>query len=114
MLALLPLHAIMGLDVVTAAIAIFSLLFVYIPQPPKAAPATDVSPGKPSLWADLREGGRYLWNWPGMVGVCVLAMMLNFLLSPTFALLPILVAKDLGGDALQLGWLNSAWGSAWS
>jgi len=114
LLALLPLHAIMGLDVVTAAIAIFSLLFVYIPQPPKAAPATDVSPGKPSLWADLREGGRYLWNWPGRVGVCVLAMMLNFLLSPTFALLPILVAKDLGGDALQLGWLNSAWGSAWS
>jgi DHA3 family macrolide efflux protein-like MFS transporter len=110
LLSLLPLHAIMGLDVATAAIAITLLLFAHIPQPPQTVPAGDALPGKPSLWADLREGVRYLWSWPGMVGVCALAMLLNFLLSPTFALLPMLVVKDLGGEAMQLGWLNSAWG----
>lgn len=110
LLAVLPMPAIMSIDVITAVMAIGPLLFVFVPQPQKAVPAAGGLGAQSSLWTDMRAGARHLWSWPGMVGVCILAMMLNFLLSPAFALLPLLVAKDLGGDALQLGWINSACG----
>jgi DHA3 family macrolide efflux protein-like MFS transporter len=109
LLKVLPLHTIMGIDVVTAAFAIVPLFFVHIPQPERTAEATKEE-GKPSLWADVREGLRYAWGWPGLLAMCILAMLLNFLINPAMSLMPILVTKHFGGDALQLGWMNSAWG----
>jgi DHA3 family macrolide efflux protein-like MFS transporter len=109
LLKVLPLHAIMGIDVVTAVFAIVPLFFVHIPQPQRTAEAVKGA-GKPSLWADVREGLRYAWGWPGLLAICILAMLLNFLINPAMSLMPILVTKHFGGDALQLGWMNSAWG----
>ena len=37
-------------------------------------------------------------------------MLISFLIVPTFILMPILVTQCFGGSAMQLGWLNSAWG----
>jgi len=110
LLAILPLHAIMAIDVVTAAFAIAPLFFVHIPQPQRAVTATRAAESKPTLWTDMREGLRYVWSWPGLLAICILAMMLNFLIHPAFSLMPILVTNHFGGEALQLGWMNSAWG----
>jgi DHA3 family macrolide efflux protein-like MFS transporter len=106
LLGLLQLHGIMAIDVVTAALAISPLFFVYIPQPERrttAAPA-----GVLSLWRDVREGLRYIWSWPGMPALLIMATVINFLFYPAFSLVPILVTKHFGGEALQLGWMNSA------
>jgi DHA3 family macrolide efflux protein-like MFS transporter len=108
LLKVLPLHAIMGVDVVTAAFAIGPLFFIRIPQPQRTTTAT--AGKETSLWADMREGFRYVWSWPGLLAVCILAMALNFLINPAMSLMPILVTKHFGGEALQLGWMNSAWG----
>jgi len=106
LLSLLPLHVIMAIDVVTAAFGILPLLFVRIPQPERTVTAG----GRPSLWGEVREGLRYMWNWPGLLAMLILATVINFLLNPAFSLLPILITKHFGGQALQLGWMNSAWG----
>ena len=45
-----------------------------------------------------------------MFMVLVLATVINFLINPAMSLLPILVTKHFGGEALQLGWINSMWG----
>jgi DHA3 family macrolide efflux protein-like MFS transporter len=37
-------------------------------------------------------------------------MALNFLVTPAMSLMPILVTDHFSGQALQLGWMNSAWG----
>jgi DHA3 family macrolide efflux protein-like MFS transporter len=37
-------------------------------------------------------------------------MMLNFFVNPAMSLMPILVTRHFGGEALRLGWMNSAWG----
>jgi DHA3 family macrolide efflux protein-like MFS transporter len=106
LLGLLPLHGIMAIDVVTAALAISPLFFVYIPQPERrttAAPA-----GVLSLWRDVHEGLRYIWNWPGIPALLIMATVINFLFYPAFSLMPILVTRHFGGEALQLGWMNSA------
>jgi MFS family permease len=39
-----------------------------------------------------------------------MAVVLNFVGTPSFSLLPILVTKRFGGEALQPGSMNSAWG----
>ena len=110
LLEILPLHDIMAIDVVTAAFAIAPLFFVRIPQPLQAVATTGTAETRPSLWADMREGLHYVWSWPGLLAMCILAMLLNFLVTPAFSLMPILVTKHFGGQALQLGWMNSAWG----
>jgi DHA3 family macrolide efflux protein-like MFS transporter len=110
LLNLLPLHAIMAIDVVTAAFAIAPLLFVHIPQPRRTVAATDIRDGQATLWTDMREGLRYVWGWPGLLAVAGLAMVLNFLITPAMSLAPILVTSHFNGEVLQLGWMNSAWG----
>ncbi|MHB0858784.1 MAG: MFS transporter [Anaerolineae bacterium] len=112
LLSLLPLHAIMAIDVVTAASAVLSLLLVHIPQPERALPVrgADGRFERPSLLADVRAGMRYVLRLRGMVAVLLLAAVLNLLINPAFALLPLLVTNHFAGGALELGWLNSAWG----
>ena len=108
LLSILPLHAIMAIDVLTAAFAIAPLFFVHIPQPEKTA--LQEAQVKPTLKADMRAGLRYVVGWPGLLGVCLLATLLNFSITPAMSLMPLLVTDHFGGEALQLGWLNSAWG----
>lgn len=111
LMTLLPLYGVMAIDVVTALVAILPLAFVQIPQPQRAAEeiATGESPVR-VLWADVKGGFRYIWNWKGLLGLCLLAMLLNFFVSPAMRLMPILVTTHFQGEAMQLGWLNSSWG----
>jgi DHA3 family macrolide efflux protein-like MFS transporter len=108
LLSLLPMHAIMGIDLGTAAVAIVSLLLVAIPQPERTAAAG--ADQKVSVWDDFRAGLRYVWGWPGLMAILVLAMIINFVVNPAFSLMPLLVTEHFGGGALQLGWLQSGWG----
>jgi DHA3 family macrolide efflux protein-like MFS transporter len=108
-LSLLPLHSVIAIDIVTAAMAIVPLLFVAIPQPRRAA--AQGPGGRPAtVWQDFVAGLRYAWGWPGLVAVLAIAMIINFVVNPGFALMPLLVTQHFGGGALELGWLESAWG----
>jgi DHA3 family macrolide efflux protein-like MFS transporter len=104
----MPLHAIMIIDVITAAFAIGPLFVVHIPQPER--PAEPEGGRRPSLWRDVADGFLYIWHWKGMLLVLVLATLINMMIHPGMSLLPILVVRKFDGGALQLGWLNSAWG----
>ncbi|MFZ5916296.1 MAG: MFS transporter [Chloroflexota bacterium] len=109
LLSLLPLQGIMGLDVITALMAIVPLFFVTIPRPQKTT-ADDQAAARPSLWREMQAGLRYVWAWPGLMAILFMAMVINFVVNPAFSLMPLLVTEHLGGGALQLGWLESAWG----
>lgn len=112
LLAWLPLYTIMGIDVITAAFAVIPLFFVAIPQPrrsPAELPGEKSSPVA-RLFRDVAGGFAYVWRWQGLFIVLMMATVLNMMAAPAFSLLPILVTKHFAGDALQLGWLNSAWG----
>ncbi|MBN1287038.1 MAG: MFS transporter [Anaerolineae bacterium] len=97
---------IMLVDVITAAVAIVPLLFVQIPQPRRA----DMENGeKPSVWADLRAGFRYAWNWPGLMAILIMSMVINAVLTPAFSLIPLLVKQHFLGGAPQLAVTEGAW-----
>ncbi len=106
LLSFMPMHGIMGIDLATAVVAIVPLLFVRIPQPDRLDGASELT-----LWGEMRAGWRYVWAWPGLVAVIALAMIINFVINPAFALMPLLVTEHFGGDALQLGWLEASWGT---
>jgi DHA3 family macrolide efflux protein-like MFS transporter len=90
-----PIHGIMGLDVVTALLAIGPLLAVSIPQPGRADGAA--APTLAALRADFAGGLRFIAGWPGLVLTLGLALTINLLANPAFALVPILVTQHLGG-----------------
>jgi DHA3 family macrolide efflux protein-like MFS transporter len=110
LMAVLPLHAIMAIDVTTAAFAIAPLLFVPVPQPERRQAANGEREARPSIWEDVKAGFLYIWHWRGLSIILLLATLLNFLVNPGFSLVPILVVKHFGGGVTQLAWMNSAWG----
>lgn len=108
LLVWLPMQAILALDIVTAAIAVGTLFFIRIPQPPKVEQAEGVA--KPNVWQDMRAGFRYVAGWPGLLIVLFMATLINFLLNPASALSPLLIIKHFGGGAQELGWFDAAFG----
>ena len=104
---LFPMGPIMMIDVVTAFLAILPLFFVHIPQPKNVA-QTQISVGQ--VWRDVREGFAYVWAWPGLVIILLMATMINFLLNPTGTLMPLLVTRHFCGGAWHLSALESAFG----
>jgi DHA3 family macrolide efflux protein-like MFS transporter len=109
LLAVLPMQAILAIDVFTAILAVFPLFFIPIPQPERL----DLQPGmqgKSTFWQDFRAGFKYVLGWPGLMFIGIMATVINFLLTPAFSLLPILVTKHFNGQAIQLASLESFMG----
>ncbi|MFZ5922415.1 MAG: MFS transporter [Chloroflexota bacterium] len=110
LISFLPTQGVLAIDIGTAAIAVLPLLFIPIPQPSKQVAKENGSAPKTSYWQDLGAGFTYVVNWPGLLGLVLLAMLLNFLLSPSSSLLPLLVMQEFGGGAPELGWVESLFG----
>lgn len=108
LIAVLPISAVLLIDIGTALLAVTVLLFIAIPQPVR----TPIQVGEPTpgMLADLRAGMRYVWVWPGLMMIVAMATLINLVLTPSGALQPILVTGHFGGGALQIAWLESAWG----
>ena len=110
LLGVLPLQGILLIDITTALFAIVPLFFIRVPQPERIERSQLQGKGKPTIWQDFKEGFRYLIHWPGLLIIGLMAVVINFLLTPAFSLLPLLVKDYFGGGAPELGWVNSAFG----
>ena len=98
------------IDVGTAMLAVLPLFFVPIPQPARHALQARGEIEQTSYLHDLREGFTYVVQWKGLLGVIILAMILNFLLVPASSFLPLVVTKVFNGGAAELGWVESVFG----
>jgi DHA3 family macrolide efflux protein-like MFS transporter len=108
-LLILPTQGILLIDVGTALLAILPLLFISIPQPARHEELKQQET-KPSLMQDVREALAYIRSIPGLTAIILMALFLNFLLVPSGSLLPLLVTKFFGKGAIELGFLESAFG----
>jgi len=95
---------------VTALPAIVPLLFIAIPQPARTI-TPEAAGRKPSLWADMREGLRFMLSWKALMMLAVVGVMINMLGRAAASLAPILIMQHFKGGALQLGWWQSAAGA---
>jgi DHA3 family macrolide efflux protein-like MFS transporter len=108
LIGILPTQGVLFIDVITALLAIVPLLFIAIPQPFREQ--TPSGEHKSSYWQDVREGFTYIMAWPGLMAILFMAVLINFLLTPTGSLMPLLVTKHFGLGALELGLTDSLWG----
>jgi MFS transporter, DHA3 family, macrolide efflux protein len=108
LMALLPLAGVMLLDVGTAMLAVVPLLFITIPQPRRAEMVAGEA--RPSVWADIKGGVRYIAAWPGLMVLIGVAMIIKVALTPAFSLTPLLVSAHFRGSAAQLGLFEAAVG----
>jgi MFS transporter, DHA3 family, macrolide efflux protein len=111
LISILPTQGVLAIDIGTAALAVLPLLFISIPQPPSQVARANGTAEQVSYWHDLIEGFRYVIRWPGLFWLILLAMLLNFLLSPSSSLLPLLVRQEFHGGAPELGWVESVFGA---
>lgn len=105
LVALLPIQAILAIDVVTALLAVLPLLFLDVPQP-----LGSVTHGR-GWWAAIRETGdgfRYLWSWRSLLIVCVTFSLVPFFNRPVNALQPLLVREYFGGGPMEWGGVGLA------
>jgi len=109
LLEVLPMQGVLSIDIGTALLAILPLVFINIPQPVREEEAAEEQ-ASGSFMMDVREGLRYVASWPGLLAILVMATVINFLLTPTSALMPLLVTKHFGLGALEFGLMDSAWG----
>jgi DHA3 family macrolide efflux protein-like MFS transporter len=106
LVAVVPLHSVLAVDLLTAALAILPLLFIFIPQP-------EVDPSKleekATVWEDMRLGFRYVWNWAGLRNIILLAVFINLITLPAITLMPLLVKNEFGGAAMEIATMQSSW-----
>ena len=108
LISLIPTQGVLMIDVVTALIAIMPLFLIAIPQPIREQ--TESGEHKTSYWQDVREGLAYVAAWPGLMAILLMAVFINFLLTPTGSLMPLLVTKHFGLGALEFGLTDSLFG----
>jgi DHA3 family macrolide efflux protein-like MFS transporter len=110
LVGLLPMQGVLAIDISTAVLAVIPLLFLSIPYPPRQMAQANGTANKTSYWHDLREGFTYVVKWPGLLGLLLLAMMVNFLLIPSSSLAPLVITKVFGKGVTELGWMETLFG----
>ncbi|MBI3162015.1 MAG: MFS transporter, partial [Chloroflexi bacterium] len=100
-------QGILFIDVGTALFGVLPLLFLSIPQP--ARELDSEGKHKTSVMQDMKEGFAYIAAWPGLMAIIIMALMANFLLTPTGSLMPLLVTKHFGLGAFEFGLMDSIW-----
>lgn len=86
-----------AVDVVTFVVAVVALLLVSIPSPKRADLVAEAGE-RPGIWADVREGARYIWRRPAMLWLLSTYTVANFTAAPLVVLLPLLVRDSLSAD----------------
>jgi len=111
LLGVMPVQGVLLIDVGTALLAILSLCFIPIPQPAAVQATTQVSPAGESVGQQLYEGWAYVWRWPGLRTVILMAMVSNLMTIPAMSLLPLLVTKHFNGGVKEVGWMGMVAGA---
>jgi DHA3 family macrolide efflux protein-like MFS transporter len=110
LLALFSIQGILLIDVTTAFIAVGILFFFKIPQPVRNGSEAMQGSKKSSVFRDLSEGWKYVTGWSGLMAIIFLAMFVNFLITPAFSLLPLVITEHFQKGAYELGLINSVFG----
>jgi DHA3 family macrolide efflux protein-like MFS transporter len=110
LLEILDMQGTLAIDIITAVLAIAPLVFIYVPQPETLESEQGAVRKQASIVQDVIQGFRYLWQRQGLFFMLVVLSVMRFFMAPSYSMLPLVVTRHFGGDALELGGLNSAHG----
>lgn len=95
---------IMMFDVLGAAIACTSLLFVNIPNPKRNEDLAR------NIKREIKEGIHHLFSHRGIAYLLVCVIVVTFFMIPISALFPLMTTSYFGGNAYQMSIVEIAWG----
>ena len=87
----------MMIDAVTFFSAAATLIFLYIPSPTRTDLGQDGG-AKKSFWADVREGGLFIWHRRPMLWLLGTFTVANFIGAPLQVFMPLLLKFNLAAD----------------
>lgn len=90
------------LDVLGAAIACISLLFVTIPNPDKAE--------EKNILREMKEGVTTLWSNRGLSWVFLFSVLVMFFIMPVSVMFPLMTLNHFEGNAFQVSLIEALWG----
>jgi len=105
------LVAALGIGAAYAVVASFYTLAVILTlksgtKRPRHASPTSCAPARPTPWSDLRSGLHYVRTSPHLLGIMILALMLNFTAFPLMTgLLPYVAREVYASDRIMLGYM---------
>ena len=107
LMAAVPLWVLFVVDVATALGAICILQFlVHVPRLERSDLAQSV---KPSYFADLREGLRYIRSQRWLVLLIVMSICFSLGITPAASLTPLQVTRDFGPELWRLSAIEIVW-----
>ena len=104
LIGMMDISYILLLDVLGAAIACISLLFVSIPDPEKKERT------KLNILKDLKDAYQGVRQIKGMATLIIFCVMATFVIMPVSALFPLMTLKHFMGDAFQMSIVEVGWG----
>lgn len=104
-ISLLDMTYVMMLDVLGAAIACTSLLFVKIPNPEKKEEV------ERNIIREVKEGIHHLFSNKGIAYLLGCVIVVTFFMVPVSALFPLMTTGYFGGNAFQMSIVEIAWGA---
>lgn len=94
------------LDVIGAALACTSLLFVKIPDPENEERSQKVQ-----LWKEAKEAYTEVRAQNGLSWLFILSILATFFIMPVGVLFPLMTLEHYSGNAYQISLVEAAWGS---
>jgi MFS transporter, DHA3 family, macrolide efflux protein len=108
LLSILPLFGVFSVEILTAAVAVLPLFFLKIPRPAAHAQANITNPQH--VFQDVIEAGKFILNWKALRWMMCVSIVANFIFTPVFTMIPILITKYFGGGVWQLSIFESCAG----
>lgn len=105
-MSVFSMEMVMFVDVIGAAIACTSLVFVKIPQPPKVEQA-----GNSSVLEDLRTAFLAIHANKGLFRLMIIWAVCVFIMIPVATMFPLLVFSHFKGGAFEQGMVEVAFGA---
>lgn len=93
------------LDVIGAALACISLLFVTIPDPPH-----EVREKKLHLWKEAKEAMTEVRGQQGLPSLFTLSILATFFIMPVGVLFPLMTLNHFAGNTFQVSLVEVSWG----
>ncbi|MCA9995376.1 MAG: MFS transporter [Anaerolineales bacterium] len=105
LLGTVGLEGILLIDIVTFVVAIGTLLFIYVPDPPRTKEGQE---GAGSFWGETGYGFKYIWKRPSLMGLQLVFFSGNFLATLSFTAMAAMILYRTNQNAQIFGWVTSA------
>jgi MFS family permease len=90
-------------DATTFFLAASVLPFLFVPSPKRTDLGGEDGKAKKSMWADIKEGGMYIWNRRPLLWLLGSFTVINFITSPLGIFGPLLLRFNLQPDWASRG-----------